>query len=124
MKRIHRITRTILVAAFAITTALSAAGIPQLKAPAAIHAPPSALKATIPPKVPVVKVPVVHVPAVKVPNTPKIPVVKVPVIPRIASAPKVPVVKVPATPKIPAIATQIRIPQTPKVPQAAPRSRC
>jgi len=119
MKTHHRITGAILAIAFATTTALPAAGIPQIKAPAAVKAPPSVPKAITPPKVPVVKVPVApkvpvipHVPVVKVPAVPKIPVVNVPTVPKIVSTPKIPVVKAPVVPKVPVV----RTPSTPKIP--------
>jgi len=107
MKLKHRITGTILAIAFATTTVLPAATIPNLKAA------PVAVKAPAAPKVPVVKTPTVpKVPVVKVPSAPKIPVVKVPVIPRIVSAPKVPVVKVPVV-KVPVA------PKAPSIPKVA-----
>lgn len=125
MKLKHRITGTILAICFATTTALPAAGIPQLKSPPkAVSAPrvPAAVAPRIPvvpkvnvpsiPKVPVVKVPTVKVPVTpRIVSAPKIPVVKaapkIPATPRIVSAPKVPVVKAPAAPKIPTIKTPV-----------------
>jgi hypothetical protein len=138
MKLQHRITATILTIAFATTTALPAATIPQLKnPPKAVSTPriPAVQKVSIPaaPKVPVIpkvvaapKVPAVKVPVVpKVVSAPKIPVVKapavkVPVTPRIVSAPKVPAVKAPAAPKIP---TNPRIVSAPKVPTTQATAR-
>lgn len=120
MKTHHRITGAILAIAFATTTALPAAGIPQFKAPAAVKAAPVTPRVVTPPKTPVVRVPnvpktpvVPHIPTVKIPATPKIPTVKVPVV-------KVPVVKVPNVPKI------VKVPAAPKIPSvkapAIPRS--
>lgn len=121
MKLRHRLTATILMIAFATTSALPAAGIPNLKAPAAIKA--AAPRVVTPPKVPVVKMPTApkipatpKVPVVKIPTTPKVPVVKTPVVPKVVSLPKVPIaVKVPQAPKIIAVKT----PVAPKLPVAA-----
>jgi hypothetical protein len=101
MKLKHRITGTILMIAFATTTALPAATIPNIKA--------SAVKVPATPKV---------VAAPKVPVVPKIPAApKVPVVPKIVSAPKVPVVKVPTAPKIPTVKVPVvKVPATPKTP--------
>ena len=120
MKLKHRITGTILMIAFATTTALPAATIPQLKnPPKAVTAPrvPTAVAPRIPVAPKVVKVPVVKVPViprvVSVPKVPavKVPVVKVPVTPRIIAAPKAPVVKTPvkvaAAPRIPAVKSPV-----------------
>ena len=129
MKLKHRITGTILMIALATTSALPAAGIPNLKAPPApkvvvaaaprVPAPPKVIS---PPKIPAApRVPVVSaaprvpkVPALKIPTTPKVPAaVKVPTI-------KIPVVKAPAAPKIPAIKTPVvKMPAISKVPVAA-----
>ena len=121
MKIRHRLTATILLIAFATTSALPAAGIPNIKAPAAIKA--AAPRVFTPPKVPAVKMPAApkipttaKVPVVKIPTTPKVPVVKTPVVPKVASLPKVPVaVKVTQTPKI----TAVKTPVAPKLPVAA-----
>lgn len=116
MKTPHRITGSILAIVLAATSALPAAGIPQIKAPPTVKAAP---KIVSPPKVPVApKVPAVKVPSVpKVPTAPKVPVVKVPSVPKIPSTPKVPVVKVPATPKTPAVRVPtVKVPVTPKIP--------
>lgn len=120
MKLRHRLTATILLIAFASTSALPAAGIPNIKAPAAIKA--AAPRVVTPPKVPVVKMPAApktpatpKVPVVKIPTAPKVPVVKTPVVPKVVSLPKVPVaVKVPQAPKIIAVKT----PVAPKLPVA------
>lgn len=120
MKTHHRITGAILAIAiaiaFATTTALPAAGIPQIKAPVAVKVPvvkvPTAPKIPTAPRIPVV---------VKTPVAPKIPVVKVPATPKIPVTPKVPVVRIPATPKIPTVKTPrvpviVKVPVTPKIP--------
>lgn len=124
MKIRHRLTATILLIAFASTSALPAAGIPNIKAPAAIKA--AAPRVVTPPKVPVVKMPAApktpatpKVPVVKIPTTPKVPVVKTPVVPKVVSLPKVPVaVKVPQAPKIIAVKTPVapKLPVTVKTP--------
>ena len=101
MKLQHRITATILTIAFATTTALPAANIPQLKNP------PKAVTAATP------RVPVVPK-IVNIPTTPKVPVVKVPAAPKIPVAPKL--VKVPSAPKIPATPKLVKVPSAPKVP--------
>jgi len=99
MKLQHHITGTILMIAYATTTAIPAATIPQLKNP------PKAVTAAAP-RVPVVPK-VVNIPTPpKVPAAPKIPVVKVPAIkvpvtPRITKVPAI--AKAPATPKVPAV---------------------
>ena len=122
MKLKHRITGTILMIAFATTTALPAATIPQLKnPPKAVAKVPSA---PVAPRIPVV--PKVNVPAApKVPAV-KVPVVKVPVTPRIVSAPKVPVVKAapktPVTPKI-VSAPNISSVKTPAAPKMVKTAR-
>jgi hypothetical protein len=127
MKLKHRITGTILAIVFATTSALPAAGIPNLKtapAPKVAAAPrvPAPPKVISPPKIPAApRVPVVSaaprvpkVPALKIPATPKVPaVVKVPTV-------KIPVVKTPAAPKMPAIKSPVvKVPATAKVPVAA-----
>ena len=118
MKLKHRITGTILMIAFAITTALPAATIPQLKnPPKAVAKVPSA---PVAPRIPVV-------PKVNIPAVPKVPTVKVPVTPRIVAAPKIPVVK--AAPKIPSTPKVVSTPKVPvvkarvivKAPAAAPK---
>ena len=101
MKLQHRITATILMIAFATTTALPAATIPQLKNP------PKADTAAAP------RVPIVPK-VVNIPAAPKVPVVKVPVAPKIPLAPNV--VKAPSTPKIPATPKLMKVPSAPKVP--------
>lgn len=113
MKLKHRITGTILMIAFATTTALPAATIPNLKSPPkAVTAP--RVPAAIAPRVPVV--PKVNVPSVpKVPAV-KVPTVKIPVTPRIVSAPRIPVVK--AAPKIPATPKVVTAPKAVKIPVA------
>jgi hypothetical protein len=99
MKLKHRITGTILLIAFATTSALPAATVPQLKSPPkSVPAP----RAPVPPK------------AVNIPTPPKVPVVKVPAAPRIPLVPKV--VNVPAAPKIPALPKLVKTPAPPKVP--------
>ncbi|MEZ5384245.1 MAG: hypothetical protein R3F13_01890 [Prosthecobacter sp.] len=141
MKLKHRITGTILMIAFATTTALPAATIPSFKAPAVkVPATPkviSAPKVPVVPKVPVTpKVPVVpkvvsapKVPVVKVPVTPKVPTVKVPVVKvptvKVPSV-KIPNVKVPTTPKTPTVVKvpavkvpSVKVPATPKTPTVA-----
>lgn len=112
MKLNHRITGTILLIAFATTSALPAATIPQLKSPPkSVPAPrapvaPKAVNIRTPPKVPVVKVPAApKMPAlpklVKTPAPPKVPVSsKIPTPPK---APTVIAAKVPATAKSPPI---------------------
>jgi len=140
MKLQHHIISTILAIAYASTSALPAAGIPHIKTPASIKAPPSVPHAITPPKVPVINVPAVpkipnipvvktpvvpKVPVVKVPAIPKNPVVKVPVIPRVVSTPKVPMVKVPVAPKI-AVTPKVpvvKVPATPKIPAIATQVR-
>ena len=117
MKLKHRITATILLIAFATTTALPAAGIPNLKnPPATVKVAPAPRTPVAPrvvnlPKVPVAPkvINVPKAPVVKVPVAPKIPVAprivtapKVPAVPKIAAAPKVPVLKVPVVVKVPA----------------------
>lgn len=122
MKLKHRITATILLIAFATTTALPAATIPQLKSPPkdvpAPRAPvaPKAVNIPTPPKVPVIKVPAApKIPVVpKVVNIPATP--KIPVLPKLVKTPappKVRVVKVPAAPKVP---VSSKMPTPPKVP--------
>jgi hypothetical protein len=112
MKLQHRITGTTLMIAFAATSALPAATIPNLKAAPAvvkIAAVPHVPAAPVVPKVPVPaapRIPVVKAPVVSIPATSKVPAVKAPVVPKIVSAPKVP-----------AIATQARISSAPKLPQ-------
>jgi len=110
MKLQHRITGTILMIAFATTTALPAATIPNLKSP------PKAVA-----KVPSAVVPKVNVPSVpKVPAV-KVPTVKVPVTPRIVAAPKIPAVKaapkIPSAPKVPVVKAPVIV----KAPAAAPK---
>ncbi|MEZ5384244.1 MAG: hypothetical protein R3F13_01885 [Prosthecobacter sp.] len=110
MKKPQRITGSILAVVFATTSALPAAGIPQIKAPPTVKAPPPVVA---PPKVPSAP----KVPVVKAPSVPKVPVVKVPSVPKVPVTPKVPAVKVPATPKIPAVRVPtVKVPATPKVP--------
>jgi hypothetical protein len=122
MKLRHRLTATILLIAFATTSALPAAGIPNLKAPAAIKT--AAPRAVTPPKVPVVKIPAApkipatpKVPVVKIPAAPKVPVVKTPVVPKVVSLPKAPIaIKVPQAPKTTAVKTPvIRVTKAPAV---------
>ena len=124
MKLQHHITSLILAIAIATSTALPAAGIPNIKAPPSIKAPVAA------PKVPVIKIPSApkvptapRVPVVKVPTTPKIPnvpkVVKVPSAPKIPVAPKVPTVRIPATPKVSAPRIPaVKVPVAPKIAKA------
>lgn len=120
MKLRHRLTATILLIAFATTSALPAAGIPNIKAATTIKT--AAPRVVTPPKVPVVKMPAApkvpatpKVPVVKTPTVPKVPVVKTPVMPKVVSLPKVPVtVKVPQAPKI----TVVKTPVAPKLPAA------
>lgn len=125
MKTRHRITGSLLAIAFATTSALPAAGIPQIKAPPAVKAAP---KVVLPPKVPATpKIPALKTPTVpKVPSVPKVPAVKLPSVPKIPVAPKVPAVKVTVTPKIPAVKVPavktpavVSLPRTPKVPLTA-----
>ena len=105
MKLKHHITSLILTIAIATSTALSAAGIPNVKAPPSIKTPVAA------PKIPTVKIPT----APKVPTAPRVPVVKVPSLPKIPNVPKV--VKVPSAPKIPVTpkVPVVRVPVTPKI---------
>lgn len=117
MKLQHHITGTILMIAFATTTALPAATIPQLKNPpkavtaAAPRVPvvPKVVNIPTPPKVPVVKLPA----APKIPVTPKL--VKVPTAPKVPVV-KVPAIKVPVTPRITKVPAIAKAPTTPKVP--------
>jgi hypothetical protein len=126
MKLKHRITGTILAIAFATTTALPAATIPNLKnppkavtasrLPAAITRVPAPPKAPAAPKIPTVKAPSIP----KIVSAPKIPAVKAPSVPKIVSAPKVPVVKAPVAPRIPSMKAPIT-PVVTKVPVNATR---
>jgi len=125
MKLRHRLTATILLIAFATTSALPAAGIPNLKTPAtikAVSAPPRVTtppRVVTPPKVPVVpvipKIPavpkIVQAPVVKAPATPRVPAIKVPVV-------KAPTIKVPAAPKLPTTPRSVKAPVVVKVPTA------
>jgi hypothetical protein len=124
MKLQHHITGTILLIAFASTTALPAATIPQLKnPPKAVAKVPTVPAAS---RVPVVNIPTppkvttVKVPAVKVPAIAKIPALKTPVPPKVPGIAKIPAVKVPSVPKTVA-APAVKVPaavRIPKVPAA------
>lgn len=113
MKLRHRLTATILLIAFATTSALPAAGIPNIKAPATIKtasAPPRVAlppRVVAPPKPPVIK-------TLVVPKVPNVPVVKAPVVPKVPAVVRVPAVKTPVAPKISAIKT----PVTPRIVKA------
>ena len=137
MKLKHRITGTILAIVFATTSALPAAGIPNLKSPPKNVSAPRVPAAVAVPRIPVVpkvnipaapKVPVVKVPTVKVPAAPRIPVVRTPSVPKVPAlkvpvTPKIPVVKAPAAPKLPATPRIVAAPKVPvlKVP-ATPKA--
>lgn len=118
MKLQHHITGTILLIAFASTTALPAATIPQLKNPPKAVAKVPAVPVT--PRVPVVNIPTppkvatVKVPAVKVPAIARIPALKTPVPPKVPGIVKIPAVKVPSVPKMVAPPV-VKVPATVRV---------
>lgn len=119
MKLKHRITGSILALAFAVSSALPAATIPQIKRAPAVKV-PIVPKVPVAPKVPTTpKVRPVKIPSIKVPTTPKvhpvkIPSVKVPTTPKVRPV-KIPSVKVPTTPKKPAVVkTPVKIPSSTK----------
>lgn len=119
MKLKHRITGSILALAFAVSSALPAATIPQIKRAPAVKV-PTVPKVPVAPKVPTVpKVRTVKVPTVKVPTTPKVrtvkvPTVKVPTTPKVRTV-KIPTVKAPPTSKKPAVVkTPVKIPSSTK----------
>ncbi len=119
MKLKHRITGSILALAFAVSSALPAATIPQIKRAPAVKV-PTVPKVPVAPKVPTVpKVRTVKIPTVKVPTVPKVrtvkvPTVKVPTTPKVRTV-KIPTVKAPPTSKKPAVVkTPVKIPSSTK----------